>query len=362
MFDDIAGAETLSEIIKLACRRLDPVVWDSLTGGSETETTLRRNRQALDQIAFRPRVLNDVRAIDLSTTFLGARQRIPVFLAPIGSLIMFDPGAALCQAEAAGDFGVSSIISPVSPPGMEAVRAGCQAHMAFQIYVRGDDDWLIENFDRAAELGYAAYCLTVDTAIYGRRERDIIQRYVPPGRRRASGWNFQASLSWRHVEMLRRRSDIPLMLKGIATAEDAHIAVEHGVDIVYISNHGGRQLDHGRGAIAVLPEIVDAVGDRASVIIDGGFMRASDILKALALGADMVGTGRLCCMGMAAGGRRGVVRVLELLETEMIGAMGLLGLSSLDQLTPEFLQAASPVRPATVTSAHPMIDIRDRTY
>ncbi len=154
--------------------------------------------------------------------------------------------------------------------------------------------------------GYAAFCLTVDTAHYSRRERDIAKRYVRASRVRATGGDFQKGLEWRTVKLIKDKFKIPLVIKGIATAEDAQIALDHGVDWIYVSNHGGRQLDHGRGAMQVLPEIVGAVAGRAKIMVDGSFCRGTDIVKAIAMGADLVGIGRLQCWALAATGEAGV--------------------------------------------------------
>jgi glycolate oxidase len=210
--------------------------------------------------------------------------------------------------------------------------------------------------------GYAAFCLTVDTALYSRRERDIAKRHVTAGRLRASGSVFQAALDWRTVERIKRRFAVPLAIKGIATAEDARIAIDHGVDIVYVSNHGGRQLDHGRGAMEILPEIVDAVAARATIVIDGGFCRGTDIVKAMALGAHLVGLGRMQCYALAAAGQAGIVRMLELLEDEVTRTLGLLGVTSFGKLDRSYLQAATPANPPHALSAFPLLDIPPYRY
>jgi len=166
----------------------------------------------------------------------------------------------------------------------------------------------------------------------------------------------QAGMTWELVKRVKDRFDLPLILKGIATAEDAALSVEHGVDVVYVSNHGGRQLDHGRGAIEVLPEVVRAVDGRASVAIDSGFMRGTDILKAIALGADVVGLGKMTGWALAAGGAAGVRRMLEILETEMTNSLGLLGLTALGGLGPDHVTAARPVAGDSEFSAFPGFD------
>jgi len=215
---------------------------------------------------------------------------------------------------------------------------------------------------RAVDAGYDAFCLTVDTAIYSRRERDIAKRFVKPWRQHAAGMEIQAALNWRDVERFKQRHDVKLILKGIATAEDAGRACQLGVDGIYVSNHGGRQLDHGRGAIEVLPEVVDAVAGRARIMIDGGFCRGSDIVKAVALGAECVALGRLYCFGLAAAGAEGVVRVLELLESEVTECLGLLGVDRFGALDKTYLHAAHPVVLPHALSAFPLLRILEEGY
>ena len=342
--------QTLHEIVKAAREKLPQGPWDYLVGGTETETTLRRNRQAIDAIALRPRVLRNVAAVDCTRTFLGHRLRLPVLTAPIGGLETFDEAGGAAVARATGEFGVIQMLSSVCKPGLEATAKAADNVRIFQLYVRGDDAFVDDHVHRAVDHGYAAFTITVDTAHYSRRERDIATRYVKPWRQRATGFEFQSGMTWDLIKRFKDTHTIPLGLKGIATAEDAVLCVEHGVDIVYVSNHGGRQLDHGRGSIDVLPEVVQAVNGRARVIVDGGFVRGTDVVKAIALGADLVGLGRLPCYGLAAAGPAGLVRVMELLEDEVKIALGLLGVDRLGGLNRSYLHAAAPV----VTAPHAM--------
>jgi glycolate oxidase len=308
-------------------------------------------------LAFRPRVLRDVSKIDLSRRVMGKTLRIPVVLAPVGSLESFDADGGATVTKAATEFGVPMFLSSVSQPGIEATAAAAPGGMrVYQLYVRGDDAFVDDHLKRAIAAGYDAFCLTVDTAIYSRRERDISTRFAKSWRRGVVGMDHQAALNWSHVKRFRDKYDIPLILKGIATAEDAAIACEHGVAGVYVSNHGGRQLDHGRGALDVLPEVVAAVKGRAAVIVDGGFSRGTDVIKAIALGADAVAIGRLYLYGLAAAGQVGVVRVLELLETELRVSMGLLGVDGFAKLDQSYLHPAPPVYTAHVHSAFPLIE------
>ncbi len=355
--------QVLHEIVAKARQNLNQNDWDYIVGGAETETTLRRNRMALDTIAFRPRVLRDVSRIDPSVEVLGRKLRMPVMFAPVGSLECFHPAAAADVARAAQAFGVGHMLSSVCQPGLEKVaEAAPDALRLFQLYVRGDDAWIDDYVARAIANGFRAFCLTVDTAIYSRRERDIAKRHTVAGRRKASGREFQAALDWRTVARIKKNFNIPLAIKGIATAEDAKIAVEHGVDWVYVSNHGGRQLDHGRGSMDVLPEVVAAVAGKAKVIVDGGFARGADIVKAIAAGASLVGIGRLQCYGLAAGGEAALIRLLELLEDEMQRCLGLLGVTRFADLDRSCLHPAPSVTPPHVFSAFPLLKFEDYRY
>jgi len=348
--------QTLHEIVRAARAGLAPGPWDYLAGGTETETTLKRNRQALDTLAFRPRVLRDVSKIDATSAFLGRPVRIPVMLAPVGSVETFTPGGGATAAQASAEFGVPQMLSSACTPGLEAVAKAADNFRIFQLYVRGDDAFVDDHVRRAVAHGYAAFCITVDSAVYSRRERDLARRFVKPWRVRATGMDYQAAFSWDLVKRFKDTHAVPLILKGLATAEDAELACEHGVEVVYVSNHGGRQLDHGRGSTDVLPEVVRAVRGRARVVVDGGFMRGTDVVKALALGADLVGLGRLACCGLAAAGAPGLVRVLELLEQEIRICLGLLGLTGWRALDASYLAPATPVTLPHATSAFPLLD------
>ena len=355
--------QNLHELIARARANLTQNDWDYIVGGAETETTLRRNRGALDSIAFRPRVLRDVSSVDASATILGRRLRLPIVLAPVGSLESFHAAGAEPVVKAAAEFGVAHMLSSVCDPGLEAAaQAEPNALQMFQLYVRGDTAWVFDYVERAMAHDYAAFCVTVDSAYYSRRERDIAKRHVTAGRLRAAGAQFQAALDWRTIERIKARYKIPLAIKGIATAEDAKLALDHGVEIVYVSNHGGRQLDHGRGAVDVLPEIVAACAGRATIVVDGGFCRGSDVVKAMALGANLVGLGRMQCYALAAAGPAGIVRMLELLEDEITRCLGLVGVTGYGKLDRSYLCAAAAANPAHALSAFPLLDIAPYRY
>ncbi|MDD9877607.1 MAG: alpha-hydroxy acid oxidase [Magnetovibrio sp.] len=352
---DFQEFETLHEFAKAAKANLTVETWDYLMGGADTETTLKRNRLALDTVGFRPRVLNDVEHVDCGGRLLGQDLNLPIVLAPIGSLQDFVEGGGVPSTLAAADAGVLHMLSSRSEPGLEAVAEAVAYPKIFQLYVRGDADWVDDHVKRAIDAGYVGFCFTVDLDYYGRRERDLAKRYRTTSRRTASAIEWQYRFTWDDVKRIRDKFDIPLILKGIATAEDAAKCLEHGIDVVYVSNHGGRQLDHGRGGLDVLPEVVAEVGGKAEIVVDGGFMRGSDVVKAMAMGADAVGLGRLQGMALGAKGREGVVRMLELLEVEIRICLGLLGVTAFDQLDASYLHAVPPVELPGPLSAFPLL-------
>ena len=346
---------TLQEIYQAAKRNLPPGPWAYLIGGTETETTVKRNRHALDTVAFRPRVLRDVSKVESSALFLGKKVRLPVMLAPIGGLESIVEGGAAAAARGAAQFGVPQMLSSVCKPGLEDTAAAADTVRSFQLYVRGDDAWVDDFVKRAKANGFGSFCLTVDVAAYSRRERDLLGRFVKPWRATAgAGAPFQSGLSWRQVKRFKdKHPDIPLIIKGVATAEDAAMCVEHGVEVVYVSNHGGRQLDHGLGSAAVLPEVVKAVNGKAEVWVDGGFMRGTDVVKAIALGATTVGLGRFTGLALAAAGPQGLVRALEILEDEIRICLGLLGITSFAELNASYVTSAPSVGMPDIFSAFP---------
>ena len=355
---------TLHEFVKEAKKKLTPNVWDYLIGGTETETTLKRNRLAIDAIALRPRVLRDVSKIDATSAFLGHKVRLPVMIAPVGALSSMDPEAGIPVAKGAAAFGIPMMLSSVNGPQMEKLAELGGVRM-FQLCVRGDEAFIDSHVERAIATGNVAFCFTVDSAIYSRRERDIAKRFDKPWRAGTQNVRtYQAALSWKDIDRVRRKfPKIPLVIKGIGTAEDAKLCVEHGVEVVYVSNHGGRQLDHGRGSLDVLPEVVDAIRGKATIVVDGGFTRGTDILKAVALGADSVGIGRLFCYALTAAGAEGIVRMLEILEDEVVSALGLCGVTRFSELDKSHLHFGAPmVTDPHVHSAFPLLDLNDPGY
>jgi len=349
--------QTTTEIVRAAREKLAPPVWEYVTGGAETETTMLRNREAIAAQAFRARVLRNVAALDLSTELLGTRLRLPYIFAPVGGLqaIVADGSAAAVRAAAA--YGTLAVVSSASEPSLEACAAATTGAKWFQLYVRGDLEWVRDFVRRVDAAGYAALVITVDLAYYGNRERQLLRRWLPLSRRNPVGEEYLALLDWETLAKIKALTRLPLVVKGIQTGEDARIALEHGIDAIWVSNHGGRQLDHGRGTLDMLIEIRDAIGDALPLIVDGGFLRGTDILKAIALGATAVASGRLYTLALAADGEAGAGRMLELLEVELRKTMGLLGATSLAQLDASYLTrigvppgdlAAFPLLPGTL--------------
>ena len=367
---------TLQEMLLIAHAKMEPAVWDFVNGGTESEVTLRRNRHGLDRLAFRSRVLKDVARIDTSTTFLGHKLTLPVMMAPVGSLALIDPAAAVSVAGACKAYGSLLIYSTFADPPLEIVRSKVDHPLILGLYVRGDQAWLDAAVDAAVAAGCLAIAVVTEAPYYSRRERDLINRFRSRGSKSttyaatqkvlreggsaeavaaAEARMVTARLTWKTVERIRRRSSLPIILKGISTADDARLAVEHGASAIYISNHGGRQLDCAPGSIELVPEIVAAVSGRAAVIMDGGIYRGTDVLKAIALGAQAVCIGRLQCWALAAGGEAGLVRMMEILEEEIIIAMGLLGVAKLSDLGRNHVVAAEALDPPHIFNPFPVV-------
>ncbi len=345
----------LQELAAQARQNLDRNTWDYLIGGSDTEASVKRNRYGLDAWVFRPRILNDVSQIDTAAQVFGAPARMPVLLAPIGSIEVF--GDVVGVAQAASEFGVPHMLSSVGQVDFETLAREAPGPRLYQLYLTGDLAWMDDSIHLAIAAGCTGLCLTADTQTYSRRERDILKRHAPPSGRLIgeSDFQYQAKMSWATVAHIKERFDLPLLVKGVLTAEDAALCVQAGVDGVYVSNHGGRQLDHTRACIDALPEVAEAVAGKSLVLVDGGFMRGADLLKAYCLGADLVGIGRLQCLALAAAGQAGVSRMLELLESELRISMALIGAARLSDLNPELLERAAPMTEPHALSAFPLL-------
>jgi L-lactate dehydrogenase (cytochrome) len=369
----LARAASVADLRAIARRRLPRGVFDYIDGGAEDERTMAANAAAFAAVTFRPRVLRDVGEVDTSTTLLGRPLPLPLVLAPTGFTRIADPDGELAVARAAARAGVPYTLSTLSTRSIEEVAGVGSSPKWFQVYVWRDRGLVKEMIGRAASAGYEALVLTVDTAVLGRRERDVRRGFslppkIGPGTlvdgalhpgwtwrflrsdpvrfanvRDAAGvgdgrtavtlseyvnTQFDPGLSWRDVEWMRSVWSGPLVIKGVQAVDDARLAADAGVEAIALSNHGGRQLDSAPAALDLVPPVADAVGDRLEIICDGGVRRGSDIVKAVALGARACMAGRAYLYGLGAAGERGVDHVLGLLGADVRRTMALVGASS----------------------------------
>jgi L-lactate dehydrogenase (cytochrome) len=375
-------AADVEDLRKIAKRRLPHGVFDYIDGAAEDERTYAANTEAFRRRTFKPRVLRDVSQIDTSTTLLGKRIPMPLVLSPTGFARIADPEGELAVARAADRVGVPFTLSTIGTRSIEEIAAVNHGPKWFQLYVFKDRGLVKELVERTKAAGYEAITLTVDTAVIGRRERDIRRGFTLPPKIGPGtiidgalhpGWTwafvraepivfsnvagkdvgdgtdavsladyingqFDPSLCWDDIEWLKSIWDGPLLIKGIQSVADAELAVEVGVDAVQLSNHGGRQLDTSPAVLDLVEPVVQAVGDQLEVICDGGVRRGSDIVKALALGAKAVSGGRIHFYALGAGGERGVDHVLGLLEAGLRRTMALVGATSVDDITRDLLE------------------------
>jgi isopentenyl diphosphate isomerase/L-lactate dehydrogenase-like FMN-dependent dehydrogenase len=331
-----------------ARERLDPGAYGYIAGGAGDEHTLRGNAGAFGRWELRPRVLVDIGQVSTATTVLGTELALPLLVAPTAFQRLCDPEGELATARAAAAAGTVmtlSTLSSVSPAELAAAAPG--AAQWFQLYWSRDRGFTGELLSAVAEAGFKALVLTVDLPVAGRRERDVRASFALPDDlplpnlpltlqredfHTALGAVVDDTLTWRDLEWLRSTCPLPLLVKGILTAEDALLAAEHGAEGVIVSNHGGRQLDGVPATLDVLPEVVEAVGDHVEVLFDGGIRRGVDVLKALALGAKAAMSGRAVLYGLAAGGEQGVTDVLTMLRREIELGLKLLGCRSPEEV------------------------------
>ncbi len=324
----------------LAKERMNPASWDYYAGGSDDEVTLRANQADFARLRLRPRVLVDVTQCDTSTRVLGTPVRMPILVAPTSLHCLAHPEGECATAQGAGAAGTLMVVSTDATRPLEEVAQAATGPLWFQLYIYHSLDvaaWMIQ---RAEAAGYRAIVLTVDFPVMGNRERSK-RHGVPMPPPPLVEANFvgveendqgQVPVTWETVDWLRSITSLPILLKGILTAEDARLALAHDVSGLIVSNHGGRQLDGVVTSIGALPEIVEAVAGRCEVYLDGGIRRGTDILKALALGARAVLVGRPVLWGLALDGASGVQHVLEILHTELERAMQLAGCPRLSSL------------------------------
>jgi isopentenyl diphosphate isomerase/L-lactate dehydrogenase-like FMN-dependent dehydrogenase len=315
---------------RLAAERLDDNALAYYAGGSGDEWTLRRNVEAFREWELRPRVLCDVSSVTTATTVLGTDVSMPVLIAPLAFQRMAHPEGELATARAAAAADTVMCLSSAASREPSEVAAACLGKRWFQVYVFQNRSLTERLIREAIEGGFSALALTVDTPFLGRRERDVRVGFRLPEELAVYAErlrDFDTTLSWRDLEWLAGFG-LPLVVKGVLTAEDAELACAHGADAIVVSNHGGRQLDGVPATIDALPEVVDAVGGRCEVYLDGGVRRGTDVIKALALGARAVLIGRAFLWGLAAAGEEGVADVLRMFREELQLALALLGCAS----------------------------------
>jgi isopentenyl diphosphate isomerase/L-lactate dehydrogenase-like FMN-dependent dehydrogenase len=334
----------VGEFLAAAAAKVEPAVWCYFEGGAEDEVTLRENVAAFGRWQLRPRMLVDVGEISLETTLLGAAVSMPLGIAPFALQRLLDPEAERATTRAAAAAGALATVPTLTSYRHGELQAAADGPRWLQLYVQLDRAQTLDHLAEAKEAGYGAVVLTVDLPLVGRREQDLRLGFaIPPEIPLHYGTlvDVDPTLTWRDLEWIRAATDLPLVLKGIVTREDAVLAVEHGVDGIWVSNHGGRQLDGVAASIDALPEVVEASDGRTEVYVDGGFRRGTDVVKALALGARAAFAGRPVAAGLAVGGEAGVSRVLELLRDEIRLALGLLGCTSPEQVTRTHVQRTS---------------------
>ncbi|XP_054780510.1 peroxisomal (S)-2-hydroxyacid oxidase GLO4-like isoform X2 [Prosopis cineraria] len=335
------------EFQQLAREALPKMYYDFYAGGAEDEFSLKENMEAFRRITLRPRVLVDVSRINMSTTLLGYRISAPIMIAPTAMHMLAHP-----EAKAAAACNTIMILSFMSTCTVEEVSLSCSAVRFFQLYVYKKRDVTAALVDRAERLGYKALVLTADVPRLGRREADIRNKMISPKLKNFDGLfsaehesgngsgleayanlTLDASLQWKDMAWLKSITNLPILIKGILTGEDAIKAVEVGVAGIVVSNHGARQLDYSPATISVLEEVVHATKGKIPVLLDGGVRRGTDVFKALALGAQAVLVGRPVIYGLAAKGEAGVTQVIETLKTELELTMALSGCPNLKDIT-----------------------------
>jgi 4-hydroxymandelate oxidase len=335
---------------RLAAETVDPQVWCYFEGGAGDEVTLRENRAAYGRWRFRPRVLVDVAEVTTETTVLGQTVSMPFLVSPLAYQGMLDPDGELATARAAAAAGTIMTVSTYTTRTHAEIAAAAPGLVQWaQLYVLRDEGLTNAHLDEIVEAGCGAVVLTVDTPVLGRRERDerlgfVVPPELPlpylraaiggdPGNPQAQFSVLSPSVTWRDVERIASRSQLPVVVKGIVTREDAVLASEHGAAAIVVSNHGGRQLDGAPATLDALPEVVDGAAGKIEVLIDGGIRRGTDVLKALALGARATMSGRAPIYGLACRGEAGVRHVLELLRAEITAGLTLLGCTSPAEVT-----------------------------
>jgi 4-hydroxymandelate oxidase len=326
------GPINLFEFETFAKERLPKDEYDYIAGGATDEISVERNRRAFESWALRPRVLRDVSALDLSTTVLGTKLNLPVLLAPCGGHKRAHPEGEIATYRAAAACGTILAVSANSNTPFEELAKAATGHLWLQLYPFRDREMTKDWLRLAKETGYEGLCITLDSQWPPKRERNIRNNYqrggnvkrakmeagsAPAETSRRTGASADPAATWKDLEWIKTQAELPIVAKGIMTAEDVELCAEAGADAVIVSNHGGRHLDNTLATIEVLSEAVAAAKGRMEILLDGGIRRGADVVKALALGARAVFIGRPLFWGLAMGGEHGVVRVLEILREEI---------------------------------------------
>jgi isopentenyl diphosphate isomerase/L-lactate dehydrogenase-like FMN-dependent dehydrogenase len=319
---------------------LPPDTYHYYAGGAGDEWTLAENRRAFDRWVIRPRVLTGAYPPDPATEILGTRIGFPVLVAPWAYQRLAHPDGEVATARAAARAETIMVVSTTALDRLEAVAEASTFAKWWQLYVFTDRGVSAELLRRVHAAGFGAVCFTVDFPVGGLRHRDTRSGFDVPIGLPQDDLIFDPNITWDDLEWIRGLAPLPLLVKGIMTAEDARIAVEHGVDGIVVSNHGGRQLDGVAAGITALPEVVEAVQGRVPVLVDGGVRRGIDVFKALALGAAAVMVGRPAAWGLAVAGEEGVVDVFGILRTEFENAMSLAGVRTVAEIAPSFVAPA----------------------
>jgi len=336
----------VADYLEAASAKVDPRIWCYFEGGAGDEVTLRANVASYSRWRFRPRMLVDVAEVSTATTLLGTPVSSPLGVAPFAMQRLIDPEGEVATARAAAKAGALMCVSTLTTSTHAEIAAAGEGPRWLQLYVLRDRQRTLDHIHEAREAGYSAVVVTVDLPYVGRRERDLRLGFPNPPPDLplpyASLFETSPSLTWHDLEWIRSEIPLPLVIKGILTREDAVLAVEHGADAVWVSNHGGRQLDGVAAGLDALPEVSEAVAERCEVYVDGGVRRGNDVLKALALGARAAFAGRAFACGLAVDGEAGVASVLSILNAEIGLGLGLLGCTSPGQVTRSHVEAALP--------------------
>jgi isopentenyl diphosphate isomerase/L-lactate dehydrogenase-like FMN-dependent dehydrogenase len=334
----------VADYLEAARDKVAPEVWCYFEGGAGDEATLRANVAAWERWQLRPRMLVDVSEVSTATTLLGTEVSSPLGIAPFAMQRLLDPDGEVATARAAAAAGVLMTVSTLTTCTHAEIAAAGEGPRWLQLYILRDRQRTLDHIAEARESGYSAVVLTVDAPFIGRRERDLRLGFQNPppdlDLPYANLFEMTPALTWRDLEWIREEIRLPLVLKGILTREDAELAVEHGVDAVWVSNHGGRQLDGVPAGSEALPEVAEAVAERCEVYVDGGIRRGIDVLRALALGANAAFAARAFACALAVGGEAGVANALSLLQEEIALGLGLLGCPSPTHVTRAHVQPA----------------------